>query len=300
MNTNRRFTMVVAAAAAVSIASLEARAGFVNTAVRGLDLVGFNYYGGQNVLTGGREFLATNTFNGNPLEFGPWSLTLQGPLSTGFSIANRPFQSFEFTFGTSASSSATASPLTYSLNYNLGDQSASFSGSLLIDGGARIDRLGFYSVNLDVSSRATAANSGAGATSNAFDLDLGPVNIAGNVFIDALAVLTAPLFDNAGVESPFASLTARNQLQAIVDIQTTELLSLLQTGLTPGDTTAQRGFSLALPDQAAAGPGLLPFNAAGIVVPEPTVLVLLVVGGLSVASLRAMRSRRLRFRPPAR
>lgn len=278
MNNNGRFTIAIAAVLAVATASSPARAGFVNTAVRGLELAGFTYFSEDNLLTGGREFLATNTFNGNPVEYGPWSLTLQGPLSTGFSVANRPFQSFEFTFGTAASGSAAASPLTYSLDYNLGNQSASLSGSLLIDGGARIDRLGFYSINLDVSSRATVANSGRGTNSTEFDLNLGPVNIAGNVFIDALAILTAPLFDGAGVESPFASLTARNQLQAIVDAQTTELLELLQNGITPGDTTAQRGFSLALADQAAGRAGSLPLNTSGIVVPEPTLLVLMLAG----------------------
>ena len=91
-------------------------------------------------------------------------------------------------------------------------------------------------------------------------------------------MLTTPLFEGAGVENPFANLTARNQLQAIVDAQTTELLELLQNGITPGDTTAQRGFSLALTDQAASRTGPVPLNTNGIVVPEPTVLVLLLAG----------------------
>ena len=278
MKTKSRITIAVAGVLAVATASSPAQAGFVNTAVRGFELTGFTYFSDDNVMTAGREFLATNTFNGNAIEYGFWALTVQGPLSTGFSVANRPFQSFELSFGTAASGSAAASPLTYSLDYNLGDQSASLSGSLLIDGGARIDRLGFYSINLDVSSRATVANSGGGENSNEYDLNLGPVNIAGNVFIDVLAILTAPLFEAADIDSPFASLTARNQLQAIVDSGTTELLDLLQNGLTPGDTTAQRGFSLALADQAAGGPALSPFNTAGIVVPEPTVVVLMLAG----------------------
>jgi len=272
--------------------SSPARAGFVNTAVRGLDLAGFVRYSDHNRLTGGRELLMTNTFSGNPLEFGPWSLTVQGPLSTGFSVANRPYQSFDFTFGTAASGSATASPLTYSLDYNLGDQSASFSGSLLIDGGASIDQLGFYTINLDVSSRATAVGAGAGADSNQYDVNLGPVNIAGNVFVDVLAVLTQPIFDNAGVDSPFAKLTARNQLQAIVDAQTSELMDLLQNGLTPGDASAQRGFSLALADYAGPNAALRPFQTAGVIVPEPTVMLLLMSGGLAVAVVGVRRFRR--------
>lgn len=286
MINNRRLTLAIAAVVAAGSASAPTYAGFVSSTGR---LVGFSYFSDDNVLTGGREFLATNTFNGNPVEHGPWSLTLRGPLSTGFSIANRPYQSFEFSFGTAASGSAAVSPLTYSLDYNLGDVSASFSGSLLIDGGASIDRLGFYTLNLDVSSRTTLSSSGGGMNSNEYDWNLGPVDIAGNVFIDVLALLTAPLFDGAGVESPFASLTARSQLQAIVDAQTTELLELLQNGITPGDTTAQRGFSLALTDQAASRTGPFPFNTSGIVVPEPTVLVLMLAGIPFVARRRRRR-----------
>ena len=278
MNNKRRLTIAVAAVVAAGSASAPTHAGFVSTAARGLELVGFTYFGEDNMLTGGREFLATNTFSGNPVEYGPWSLTLRGPLSTGFSVANRPFQSFEFSFGTAASGSAAVSPLTYSLDYNLGDVSASFSGSLVMDGGASIDRLGFYTLNLDISSRTTLSSSGGGMNSNEYDWDLGPVNIAGNVYIDVLALLTAPLFEGAGVESPFASLSARNQMQAIVDTQTRELLELLQNGITPGDATAQRGFSLALADQPASGTGPFPFNTSGIVVPEPTVFVLMLAG----------------------
>jgi len=285
---NNRSMMAVAMVAAALVASAPARAGFASTSVRGLYLTGFEYYSGDNPLTGGREFLATNTFQGNPIDFGPWTRTLQGPLSTGFSVANRPYQSFEFSIGTARSGSASASPLTYSLDYNLGQQSASLSGSLLIDGGAKVDRFGFYSLNLDVSSRATTVSSGSANSSNQYDFDLGPVNISGNVFIDALATLTAPLFEAANVQSPFTSLTARSQLQSIVDAQTTDLLNLLQNGLVPGDATAQRTVTFTLADQATAGAGIAPFNASGIVVPEPTVLLLLVVGGLSVASCRAV------------
>ncbi len=295
MTTNKKLSACAVCFLAMGTAAAPVQAGLVSNLNRGLQIAGFTYFGDDNILTGGREFLATNTFVGNPIDFGPWSLTLQGPLSTGFSVANRPFQSFDFSFGTAPTGSANASPLTYSLNFDLGGQSASFSGSLLIDGGASVDRLGFYTVRLDASSRTTLT--GTGENRSEFDFDLGPVNIAGNIYVDVIAFLTAPLFEAANVVNPFDSLTARNQIQAIVDTQTSDLLELLRNGATPGDSTNQRGITLSLVGDRANQHGVRDFfnpggsNTASAIVPEPTVM-LLMLAGLPLACRKASHRRR--------
>ncbi len=275
MTTSKRIT-IVTCLVTLGLLSVPGRAGLVSDINRGFQLVGGSYLGDDNILTGGREFLATNTFAGNAIDFGPWSLTIQGPLSTGFSIANRPFQSFNFSFGTAPSGSSTPSPLTYSLDFNLGDQSGRFSGSLLLDGSGRVDRLGFYSIRLDASSRNTLTRGD--GSSDQFDSDLGPVDIAGNVYVDTIAFLTAPLFEAANIVSPFDSLTARNQIQTIVDLQTSRLLELLRNGETPGDRTTQHGISLTPTDALGASVLDTPTAAGTGIVPEPTVIVLMLAG----------------------
>lgn len=284
MRTFTKLSVLAACIFGVGAFTDSARGGGVSDLNRGLQLVGFTYLGDDNVLTGGREFLATNTFSGNAIDFGPWSLTLQGPLSTGFSVANRPFQSFDFTFGTSASGSNAASPLTYSLDFNLGDQTGSISGSLLLDGAASVDRLGFYTVRFDASSRNTLA--GTSVNTGEFDFDLGPVDIAGNIYVDAIALLTDPIFDAANVVNPFDSLTARNQIQAIVDAQTSDLLDLLENGVTPGDGIAQREITLTLSPNVTNGVATEPSLTGGSIVPEPTVLLLMLAGLPFVARRR--------------
>lgn len=282
-----RKSLPIAVVAVVSLAALpaDAEAGFYREFKRAAWLVGFDLFSDNNVLTGGREFLVTNTFNGNPIEYGPWSLTLQGPLSVAFSTANRPYQSLDFSFGTSPSGSAPTSTLAYSFDMDLGETTASVSGTLLVDGGLSFDQLGFYSANLDVSSRKTLMNDGPyGGQVNEYDFDLGPVNIQGNIFIDVIALITQPLFDAAEVDSPFASLTARYQLQSIVNAQTADLLAMLQSGVLPGDATAQRGFTLALTESGANSTGFGPFDERGdvpfgnAIVPEPTILLLMLAG----------------------
>lgn len=280
MTTRKTSFAAVTCLVTLGLLSVPSRAGLVSDINRGFQLAGGSYLGDDNVLTGGREFLATNNFSGNSIDFGPWSLTLQGPLSTGFSIANRPFQSFSFSFGTTPTSRTTPSPLTYSLDFNLGDQSGRFSGSLLLDGGGSVDRLGFYTVRLDASSRNTLTRGD--GSSDEFDSNLGPVNIAGNVYVDTIAFLTAPLFEAANIVSPFDSLTARAQIQSIVDTQTNQLLELLRNGETPGNRTTQRGISLTTESTGPFGTGVLDTPIASAtgtgIVPEPTVVVLMLAG----------------------
>jgi hypothetical protein len=261
----------------------DAEAGLARSVRRVAYQLGFVEFSDSNRLTGGTEYLATNTFSGNPIEYGPYTLTLQGPLSVGYSTARRPYDALELSFGTAASGSATPSPLFYSLDYAQGNTTATVSGSLFIDGGVSVDRLGFYSVNFDVSSRKTLSNDGPyGSQLNEYDLDLGPVNVRGNVFIDAIMLVTDPIFNAADVENPFAALSGFTQLQSIIDARTSELVTLLENGVVPGTADG------AIP---TVGPEALRSNAAygtlneggeiafsGAIVPEPTILLLMLLG----------------------
>jgi len=292
MSFRKLLSVVAVASAALAVAPSDAEAGIYEEVVRAGNIVGFDEFRGTNPLTQGTEYLLTNTFRGNAIDLGAWTLTLQGPLSVGFSSASRPYNSLELTFGTAASGSANTSTFDYSLDYELGETTASVSGSLLVDGGVRVDQLGFYNVNLDVSSRQTLTNGGNfGGQTNQYDLDLGPVNVRGNVFIDAVILLTQPLFDAADADNPFAQLSGVTRLQEIVETQTSDLMNLLQAGRLPGDTTAERGITVLTPRSDRYGPlneaGELAFD--GAVVPEPTVMLLMLVGLPFVLRRRSLR-----------
>lgn len=282
MTSGKRLLATILTISVAFVASTsEARAGVYDGVNRVAYLTGFNEYYGHNGLTNGREFLLTNTFSGNSIDFGNWSLTLQGPLSVGFSTATRPVRGMDFTFGTAASSSASTSTFNYSLDYHAGKTTASASGSLLVDGGVHLDQLGFYSVNMNVSSRQTLANTGTGVSqSNQYDLDLGPVNVNGNIFVDAFVAITQPLFDASGKTNPFAQLSGLSQLRTIIDSHTTDLLTAIQNAATPTGTTTARGITPVISAANAYGPTNQQGRSRGLVavVPEPTVLLLMLAG----------------------
>lgn len=277
----RLLAAILTISIALSASLSEARAGVHDGVNRVAYLTGFNEYYGHNGLTNGREFLLTNTFSGNSIDFGNWSLTLQGPLSVGFSTANRPARGMDFTFGTAASGSANTSTFNYSLEYHAGDTTASASGSLLVDGGVHLDQLGFYSVNLEVSSRQSIGNAGnAVGQTNQYDLDLGPVNVNGNIFVDAFVAITQPLFDASGKTNPFAQLSGLSELRTMIDSRTTDLLTAIQDGAIPAVTTTARGIMPATSVANAYGPTNQRggHNGTVAVVPEPTVLLLMLAG----------------------
>jgi hypothetical protein len=264
-------------AAAVLTGGSAAQGGFLEDVGLALRATAFTIDSRPNPLSGGREIFIGRNFVGNELDFGPWDLTLQGPLSMQVSSGGRALSELEFSFTTATNSQATVSPLSYVLNYDVGGQETQIAGSLLIDGDLEFNGFGFYELSLTYSSRQNVTRDGRFANDEReFDADVGPIVVSGNIFADALAIITQPIFQAIGQENPFASFSGTAKLTDAIAMSIEELQNDLAAGITPADA----GVS----PLKVTSPGYVPTyvpvapTAGAQVVPEPTVLILMLLG----------------------
>ncbi|MFH1109327.1 MAG: hypothetical protein V1790_09055 [Planctomycetota bacterium] len=269
-----------------------------------LDFAGFDLRGQHNPLSGGIDFLATSTFDGAPFDFGASDLSLSGPLSLQVSTGGRLLSQFDVSLSTAVNGRSAATPLNYVYNFNLGGESMQASGSVLLDADFSLNRLGFYDLTLDYSSRQNVSRSGrADDDSTTHDFDLGPINISGNLYADGLAILTDPLFQRAGRANPFDTFSGRSQLEDLMQASSLDTRNALAAG---NDVVAAgTGTRFAAVRYGFGNGGTPPGNgngrgngngnghgnASGGAVPEPAVVVLMLLG------IPAILVRPLRRRP---
>ncbi len=212
-----RRSMVVAILVWLS-ASTSLQAEVFRDVAFGLGQLGVTYRGQRNPLSGGNDFQAITNFQGNPLGFGLGDLTLQGPISFEVSNGTRGVPTIDFSLTTALNSNNQAIPLNYALTVDVGSQAETITGSLLIDADLSVNQLGFYDFNMFYSSRQTVQDQGRFSNdSQDFDFDLGPVDVQGNLFADALAVVTQPIFDATGGTNPFESFSSQGQLKRMLE-----------------------------------------------------------------------------------
>ncbi|RJP32828.1 MAG: hypothetical protein C4547_13055 [Phycisphaerales bacterium] len=267
----------------------------INDLARVADTIGFEILGDTNPLSGGIDFRTFTTFQGNTLDFGPFDLTLQGPLSVQFSTGGRGIRGYDVAFSTATSSASAPSPLNYVFNVDSGNQQATISGSLLLDGALSINELGFYDLRLNVSSRQTTDSTGLFADgTRQDDFDIGPIDVSGNIYADILAAVFDPIFDQAGVPNLFSDFSGREKLQDAILAQTQVVAADLQP--TSPLRVAEVGSRL-FSDAAA---GAVRSNASRVataggqprvVIPAPPTLALLLVSVPLILSRRAWRRR---------
>ncbi len=256
-----------------------------------LDFAGFDLRGQHNPLSGGIDFLAANTFDGAPFDFGASDLSLSGPLSLQVSTGGRLLSQFDVSLSTAVNGRSAATPLNYVYNFNLGGESMQVSGSVLLDANFSLNRLGFYDLTLDYSSRQDVTRSGrAGNDSTTHDLNLGPINVSGNFYADGLAILTDPLFQRAGQANPFDTFSGWSQLQNLMQASAVDTQNALaagndvvaaSTGLRPRYVAMGFGNGGTPPGNGNGrgnGNGNGHGNAGGGAVPEPAVVVLMLLG----------------------
>ncbi len=288
-----------------------ARGGLIKDSVVGLGLVGFDLQGNRNPLSSGVDLLLTQSFVGNPFDFGPWDMTFQGPISLAVSTGGRALPGLDVSFTTAVNSLAAPSPLSYALNYDVGVQSGRVSGSVFIDGDFSINKFGYYDLSFVYSSRQNVEREGRFANdTTANDFDLEPINISGNIYADILGAITQPLFDRVGRENVFIQFSGRSKLIDVFRASVEEVvrnlaagfgddlgLALVQkrAGLSGKVFDIAPGFDVTDPPGLRVGdpPGpRIGLTANGAVVPEPTVL-LLMLAGLPALIARPIRRRRL-------
>jgi hypothetical protein len=241
-------------------------------------------------LNGGIDFLAANTFDGAPFDFGASDLSLSGPLSLQVSTGGRLLSQFDVSLSTAVNGRSAATPLNYVYNFNVGGESTQVSGSVLLDANFSLNRLGFYDLTLDYSSRQDVTRSGrAGNDSATHDLNLGPINISGNLYADGLAILTDPLFQRAGRPNPFDTFSGWSQLQDLMQASAVDTQNALAAG--NDVVAASTGTRYAAVRYGFGNGGTPPGNGNGRgngngngngnasgAVPEPAVVVLMLLG----------------------
>lgn len=258
-----------------------AQADTLNYIGAALDYAGFDARGSRNPLSGGADLLVTRQFNGNVFDFGNTEVLLQGPVSLQVAAGGRIIPSIDLSFRTAFNARSQQSTLSYNYLTDIGPQSTSINGSMQIDAGFYVNALGFYDITLTSSNRSTITREGVNSDTETRDSDVGPVSISGNVFVDLLGVLVDPIFEQSGRENPFATMSKLIQS----DLQGHPLL---------WSTAQQRdeNFVSLARHAAMSTPGLAGREGAtGAVVPEPTVLAMLLLGIPVVLH----RLRRMRF-----
>jgi hypothetical protein len=297
---NRSFVKLRAATfigSMVLASATSTRADVFRDVLYGLGYAGFDIVGQRNVLSGGTDFSISRNFIGNELDFGVWDLTMQGPLAFEVQSGGRGLSELEVRLSTAGVGGGTATPLSYLLNVDVGGQEAQIAGQLLLDANVTFNGFGFYELDLNYSSRQNVVRDGRFANDEQeFDFDLGPINVSGNIFADALAIVTQPIFDATGTFNPFASFSGRAKLLDAVadtgDTMVAQIISANAAGNTNQSLVVATSFGV--PGLVNASFGPLPpaqggsnrgqgranagVTAAAAAVPEPSVLLLLLLG----------------------
>ncbi len=171
---------------------------------QGLRLFGYQVGLERSVVGDGWTANAVAVYNNRTFNAGWAEMTLNGVVrgSAGYRLRGIPSAQFSLTTG--------GQPLSYRFSVNNGVQDFDASGQILINIDTNINILGFYDTKIQISNRGGFSGDGfLSSTDNTFDFDIGPINTSGNIFADALAVLTQPIFTAQGVENPFAKFSAK-------------------------------------------------------------------------------------------
>jgi len=267
------------------------RADLFSSVVLGLDAAGFNVTGGSNPLSGGRHTQIDRTFVGETLDFGATELQLLGPISMSFGHGGRTIRTFDLSFSTQGQ------PFQYIYSADTGGQETLISGSFALDGDFSINSFGFYDLTMFFSSRQDIDTQGrfSNVEGAEQELDLGPVDISGNIFADVLAVLLDPVFEAAGAENIFASFSSRGGLDqslfsAIQGLPTNAGGGLSLRSGASGSIDVGQGAGT-IPEFAFVGVGYDPVGSV-IPIPEPASACLLLAGLATIAARQGLRRRK--------
>lgn len=231
-----------------------------------------------------RTFGADRSGRPEVFDIGALELTLSGATSSTISYTGRGVQTLNVDIF--------ANNLNYSLTDRTGLQDFQLTGALSAVHQLEIDRLGFYTLGLEINNtNATLSADGVIVDGPAdADFDIGPITIRGNIFVDAAAAaLNVFGVDASGLEGLFpASPIDRinDEINAYIDQQRIVLGETLAVDLADGTlslesaATAQQFLDglIGTVDEAAMS------ESSPLGVPESSTLLL--IGALALIRLR--------------
>lgn len=193
------------------------RAGMFENVVEALRFSGFTLDSDHNELSNTSVAVAGTTFAGNAIDLGDFNVSLAGPVAAVVQMGGRGIPTFDLTLSTGAldvnpngvTSVGPPQPLTYALSFDSGTNTTNIDGNVLMDARFSINAFGSYDLRLQFSDRQTTTIDGRFDDNSPidFNVDLGPVDIEGNIFADLLAVVTDPFFEATGTENIFAAFS---------------------------------------------------------------------------------------------
>jgi hypothetical protein len=220
---------------------------------RGLSLFDTQIGLERNLLGDGWDLRLASDWQAQTYNFGLSNLSLNGQMITDLHLTTRGLPQVEF-------STVTPQAVQYVYEMNTGVQDVVLSGSFTVNGGGSVNAFGFYDLDLTISNRGDLESDGfVLAGDNITDFDIGPINVSGNVFVDAIAAIVDPFFAAANVENPFAKISgratksiefARMEDQIRAKIVAGELLSEEELDTLIGATVTSRAFGGLLDNSA--------------------------------------------------
>jgi len=284
----RKFTLAMIGATVLGAAAVPARADLFGDLAVALDFVGFDLQGQRNVYGGGADFRLTQDFNQRRFDFGAGELFLDGPISFEFHTNGRALNEIELSFQTALTENAQRQPLFYDLRVDTGPEASSIAGSMLIDGNLSFNSFGYYEVQLNYSSRQDIAEDEVFRGDNTVfnDVDVGPIDISGNIYIDLVSLILDPVFNALNIENPLLPLSGQGQLAnffspgAQFAPDATAAKSLLHEVRNPPLVGIDSSVLTGTGDDGQSA------DAGFTVVPEPGTLLLLAAGAVPVCILR--------------
>ncbi len=210
------------------------------------------------------------------LDLGPYELELNGSMQATAGFTRRGYLVGNVDF--------TTSNLSYRMSNKSGLQDYELTGVLNVQQSMEVNQFGFYTLSLNVNNtNATLTQDGVIArNSEDVSFDVGPINIEGNIYFDALVGLLGAI----GVDtSGLTALSPKSPIDRIADALSAEFNQATQVA---GETySADRARQL-LASDLVTGPQQPDALVAPVInlIPEPGTLVLLALGGVTLTGIR--------------
>jgi len=225
MSSLRTKCIIIVTLLAVICSTTETNAAFWGKVIRGLELFDFNFAVEKNFLGDGWTIDTAATYNNRNFDFGFAELTLTGSVTGSAGFTRRGIPKATFTLNSAGT------PLSYLFEVKNGVQDYTAIGSVLIDIDTEINAIGSYYQTFQISNRGEFEFDGICLNdSGTLDFDVGPINVKGNIFLDALAAITQPFFDATATQNPFADLSGKTTQAAAMTKTINSLKARIDAG----------------------------------------------------------------------